>query len=179
MWWVDVSISISIQDNVIIPNSHIKVSGITLGDSLKFDLHISDMWNKASRQVNVLKRMSFLIQDSRKLIYRSFIAANFNYRPIYWIFCGKKNTSKLENYTLNVIFYDQTATYIFKMENFLSLKAYRIRSLVVIIFPEEYNMIHSTRTTFQQFHKCIPLSVAREAQWLTELTTAILTMIQL
>ena len=51
--------------------------------------------------------------------------------------------------------------------------------VVVILFPEEYNIIHSIHTTVQQFHKCIPLAVAREALWLIELTTAILTMIQL
>ena len=51
--------------------------------------------------------------------------------------------------------------------------------VVVILFPEEYNIIHSIHTIFQQFHKCIPLAVAREALWLIELTTAILIMIQL
>ena len=35
----DISISISIQDDVIIPSDHIKVLGITLDDSLEFDLH--------------------------------------------------------------------------------------------------------------------------------------------
>ena len=44
--------------------------------------------------------------------------------------------------------------------------------VVVILFPEDYNMIHSICTTFQQFHKCIPRAVAREAQWLNELTTS-------
>ena len=87
----DVSISISVQDDAIIPSDHIKVLGITLDDSLKFDLHIADMCKKASRQINALKRVSkFLTQDSRKSIYRSFIAASFNYCPISWIFCGKK-----------------------------------------------------------------------------------------
>ena len=33
-------------------------------------------------------------------------------------------------------------------------------------------MIHSIHTTFQQFHKCIPLAVAREEQWHIELTPA-------
>ena len=94
----DVSISISVQDDVIIPSDHIKVLGITLDDSLKFDLHIADMCKKASRQINALKRVSkFLTQDSRKSIYRSFTAASFNYCPISWIFCGKKNTTKLES----------------------------------------------------------------------------------
>ena len=33
--------------------------------------------------------------------------------------------------------------------------------VVVILFPEEYNTIHSIHTTFQQFHKCIPLEYVR------------------
>ena len=32
-------------------------------------------------------------------------------------------------------------------------------AVVVILFPEEYNVIHSVHTTFHQFHKCIPLAV--------------------
>ena len=50
--------------------------------------------------------------------------------------------------------------------------------LVVILFPEECNMIHSIHTTFQQFHKCIPLVVARETLWLIELTTAFVYLYQ-
>ena len=33
----DVSISLTVQDNVVIPSDHIRVLGITLDDSLKFD----------------------------------------------------------------------------------------------------------------------------------------------
>ena len=87
----DVSLSLTVKDNVVIPGDRIRVLGITLDDSLKFDLHIWDMCKKASRQINALKRIStFVTQDSRKSIYRSFIAANFNYCPISWMFCGKK-----------------------------------------------------------------------------------------
>ena len=46
------------------------------------------------------------------------------------------------------------------------------------MFPEECNMIHSIHTTFQQFHKCIPLVVARETLWLIELTTAFVYLYQ-
>ena len=136
----DVSISLTVQDNVVIPSDHIRVLGITLDDSLKFDLHISDMCKKASRQINALKRISkFLTQDSRKSIYRSFIAANFNYCPISWMFCGKKNTSKLEKLqerALRLVFCDQISSYddLLKRGNFLSLKAYRIKCLAVEVF---------------------------------------------
>ena len=43
--------------------------------------------------------------------------------------------------------------------------AIRGAALVVILFPEEYNITHSICTTFKKsFHKCIPLAVAREAE---------------
>ena len=35
--------------------------------------------------------------------------------------------------------------------------------VVVILIPEEYNMMYSNRTILQQFHKCIHLAVARDA----------------
>ena len=108
------------------------------------------MCKKASRQINEPKGISkFLTQDSRKSIYRSFIAANFNYCPISWIFCGKKNTSKLEKLqerALRLVFCDQTATYddLLKRGNFLSLKAFRTRCLAV----EVYKCVHGLNPTY-------------------------------
>ena len=44
-------------------------------------------------------------------------------------------------------------------------ETWRIYIVVVILFPEEYNITHSICTTFKKsFHKCIPLAVAREAE---------------
>ena len=55
----------SVRDNIVIPCDHIKVLGIILDNSWKFDLHISDMCKNASRQKNALKRIfKFIRQDS-------------------------------------------------------------------------------------------------------------------
>ena len=146
----NVSISLSVQDNVVIPSDHSRVLGITLDDSLKFDLHISDICKKASRQINALKRISkFLTQDGRKSIYRSFIAAKFNYCPISWMFCGKKNTSKLEKLqerALRLVICVQNSSYddLLKKGNFLSLKAYRIKCLAVEVFKS----VHGSNPTY-------------------------------
>ena len=79
----------------------------------------------------------------------------------------------------------KSAFYIHVKMEFSQLPRYKLQCLtnhhqthsayvvVVISFPEEYNMIHSIHTTFQQFHKCILLVVAREALWLIELTTVV------
>ena len=174
----DVSISLTVQENVVIPSDRIRVLGITLDDSLKFDLHISDMCKKGSRQNNAPKRISkFLTQDSRKSIYRSFIAANFKYCPISWIFCGKKNTSKQEKLqvrALRLVFCDQNSSYddLLKRGNFLSLKAYRIKCLAVEVFKcvhgfnptclnrlfteplAKYNFRDRRRLNQPRFHTC-------------------------
>ena len=138
-----------LSTHLTVIHENVSVLGITLDDSLKFDLHIADMCKKASRQINALKRVSkFSTQDSRKSIYRSFIAANFNYRPISWIFCGKKNTTKLEKLQERALRLQppKTATYddLLKRGNFLSLKAFRTRCLAV----EVYKCVHGLNPTY-------------------------------
>ena len=59
--------------------------------------YITNICITASRQINALKRLAkFLNERSRILIYKSFISSNFNYCPVTWMFCGRKNVMKLE-----------------------------------------------------------------------------------
>ena len=99
------------------------------------------MCNKASRQIDALRRISkFLTQDSRKSIYRSFIAANFNYCPISWMFCGKKKYIEVREVTgarpSSRILWSKFILWRSLKEGQLplSLKAYRIKCLAVEIF---------------------------------------------
>ena len=93
----EISLSFSIEDNIINSDNQIKVLGVTLDDKLNFDAHVSNICRKASLQINALKRISkYLNEESRILVYKSFISSNFNYCPVSWIFCGKKNSLKLE-----------------------------------------------------------------------------------
>ena len=121
------SLSISVQDNTIFSDPSIKILGIVLDNKLKFDEHVSQMWLKASRQINALKRISkYLDEKCRILVYKSFISSNFNYCPVSWMFCGKTNLNKLEKLqerALRFLFHDATSPYETLLErgNFLSL----------------------------------------------------------
>ena len=54
---------------------------------LNFNIHISNICKKASRQLNVLKRIGKHLCKLGKLnIYHSFILSNFNYCPLTWLF---------------------------------------------------------------------------------------------
>ena len=92
-----ISSCLSIHDSSIHSAETINVLGIKLDCKLSFNAHIADIAKRASKQINILKRLSkFLDEGSRMSVYKTFISANFNYCPVTWIFCGRKNTIKLE-----------------------------------------------------------------------------------
>lgn len=139
-----VPVTFSIQNHPIESLNTIKVLGVTIDDKLKFDQHISILCRRASSQINALKRISkHLNKHSRMLIYKSFIYSNFNYCPLTWLFCGKKNTVKLEKLqerALRFVFNDHQSSYeaLLSRGNFLSLAMHRLKLLAI----EVYKCVH-------------------------------------
>ena len=137
-------ISISIEGNTIPSSDSIKILGVTLDSNLQYDTHISNLCFKASAQINAMKRIGkYLNTDCRIAMYKSFISSNFSYCPVSWIFCGKRNSDKLEKLqerALRFIFSDYTSPYreLLKHGHFLSLFALRIRYLAI----EMYKCVH-------------------------------------
>ena len=82
---------------IIKPEDEVKLLGVNIDYELKFNSHITNICRKASRQLNVLKRMGKYLNRLGKLtIYYSFILSNFNYCPVIWHFCSEVNTKKME-----------------------------------------------------------------------------------
>ena len=142
----EISLSFSIEDAIINSDSHIKVLGVTLDKDLNFNMHVSNICKKASMQINALKRISnHLNEKSRILVYKAFITSNFNYCPVSWIFCGKKNSDKLEKLqerALRFVFMDNKSSYIelLKRGGFLSLSQYRLKHLAIEVFKSIRNL---------------------------------------
>ena len=95
--------------------THVKALGVIIDNRLNFSQHITAMCKKAARQLNALARISrFLKPSSRKVIYQSFVASNFNYCPLVWHFCGKTNSQKVEKIqerALKIIYRDYESSY--------------------------------------------------------------------
>ena len=140
----------SVDGNDIHNCKEIKVLGVTLDSRLNFDSHISSMCKKASRQINILKRLSkYLDQNSRIIVYKSFVSSNFNYCPVAWIFCGKRNARKLERLqerALRFVFNDRNSEYheLLKRGNFLPLSVLRLRALAI----EVYKCFHGLNPSY-------------------------------
>ena len=138
-------ISISVEGNTIISSDCIKVIGVTLDRNLQYTTHISNLCSKASTQINAMKIIGkYLDTDCCIAMYKSFISSNFSYCLVSWMFCGKRNSDKLEKLQERalrfVLFSDYTSPYsdLLKRGNFLSLSALRIRYLAI----EMYKCVH-------------------------------------
>ena len=89
------NISFNFDDVVIKPENEIKLLGVDIDYLLNFNTHISNICRKASRQLNVLKRIGkHFCKLGKMTIYHSFIMSNLNYCPLAWHFCSEQNTKK-------------------------------------------------------------------------------------
>ena len=100
------NLSFNLNGNKIVCEDNVKLLGVTIDSDLNFDNHISEMCKKASRQLNILKRIGkYMNRLGRLTSYYSFILSNFNYCPVIWHYCSEKiqlkwNKSKNVHYGL-------------------------------------------------------------------------------
>ncbi len=83
--------------------SQVRLHGVIVDDTLKFNKHIDVLCRKANRQINVLCRFRNIFNiEEREVIHNTFILANFNYCPIICHFCDKASIHKMENEALKL-----------------------------------------------------------------------------
>ena len=134
------NISFNLNGNIIKTEDEVKLLGVTIDYELKFNSHITNICRKASRQLNVLKRIGKYLNRLGKLtIYHSFILSNFNYCPVIWHFCSEANTKKMEKIqerALQFIYNENHSTYeeLLAKSKLPSLKIRRIRTIAIETF---------------------------------------------
>ena len=70
---------------------------MNIDSKLDFGKHVSTICEKATKQVQVIKRSRNLIpQSTRVRLYHAFIQPIFQYCSDVWHFCGVRNSQKLE-----------------------------------------------------------------------------------
>ena len=108
------------------------------------------IWKKVARQLNVLQRISkFLFEETRLLVFKSFIRSNFSYWPIVWHFCSKVNTEKLEKLQykcLKIVFNSYETSYeeLLTRANLPTLHLGRLRTIAL----ETFKCFNNTAPTY-------------------------------
>jgi len=136
----DKNIVFNLNNNKIKCEDEVKLLGVTIDYQLNFNTHIANICKKASKQLNVLKRVGkYLNKLGRLTIYHSFILSNFNYCPATWHFCNEQNTQKMEKIqerALKFIYDDHESSYeaLLTKSKLPSLKIRRIRYIALETF---------------------------------------------
>ena len=166
------NLSFNLNGNKIVCEDNVKLLGVTIDSDLNFDNHISEMCKKASRQLNILKRIGkYMNRLGRLTSYYSFILSNFNYCPVIWHYCSEKNSIKMEKIqerALRFIYEDYDSSYedLLQKSKLPSLKIRRIRTIAI----ETFKIIH--RKSPQYLHDLIDIK-ARSYNFRSKNTAAV------
>jgi hypothetical protein len=91
------TLSFKVGNSNITSESHVKLLGINIDNSLNFDYHVDYVCKKAGKQINAIKRLTNLLDVESKLkIFNSYVYSNFNYCPTVYNTFSTKQTKKLE-----------------------------------------------------------------------------------
>ena len=139
-------ITFHLVNNVIKCEENIKLLGVTIDFQLNFNVHVSNICKRASKQLNVLKRIGKHSYRLGKLnVYHYFILSNFTYCPLTWHFCGEVNTKKVEKIqerALRFIYSDYSSSYdsLLIKSQLQSLKVRRMRTIALESFKRLNNL---------------------------------------
>ena len=92
-----------------------KLLGITIDNELKFEDHITKICRKANSKLSALSRLArYLSMKQKKLLYMSFIEAQFKYCPLTWMFCSRScnnKINKLHERALRLVYDDYESSF--------------------------------------------------------------------
>ena len=92
----DENISINVDQYQIYKSQHEILLGITIDNNMEFDEHVSRLCKKASQKLHALARVSnFMNVEQRRKIMKAFIASQFGYCPVVWMFHSRMLNNRI------------------------------------------------------------------------------------
>ena len=135
-----------------------KILGIILDNQVKFDKHVENICQKASRKLNALARVTnYMELPKRRILMSAFFKAQFNHCPTVWMFHSRSlnnNIIRLHERCLRIIYNDKHSNFeeLLVKNNSVSIYHDNIHTLAIEIYkvangicPEIINDIFNLR----------------------------------
>ena len=128
---------LTIDNNDIESTKFVKLLGITIDDSLRFDQLISNFCSKAAMQLNALGRLlKYMGKPEKVAIVNSFVYASFNCCPLVWHFSTCESIRKIEKIQkrcLRIVLdgYDSDYDVLLRKSGKATMEIKRLRVLVI------------------------------------------------
>ena len=164
------------EANIQIANTTVKYSqseknlGIILDNKLKFDKHVENICQKASRKLNALARVTnYMELPKRRILMNAFFKAQFNYCPAVWMFHSRSlnnEINRLHERCLRIMYNDKHSNFeeLLVKDNSVSIHHDNIHTLAIEIYkiangicPEIMNNIFKVLFSYHFYQKLILL----------------------
>ena len=91
------SVKLEINTTEIEESKKLVLLGITIDNLLTFNEHIDNICRTANYKLHALRRIrKYLSLEKAKLLCNAFMNSQFNYAPLVWMFCRKKQYLKIQ-----------------------------------------------------------------------------------
>ena len=105
----------SLDSNIIWEDNTVKLLGITIDRDLKFDTHITNICDKASKKLCALMRLSKILSvEKRRALFKAFIESQFKYCPLVWMMHSRdanNKINKIHERALRFVYKDYESTF--------------------------------------------------------------------
>ena len=114
--------------------------GIVLDNKLKFDKHVENICQKASKKLNALARVTnYMELPKRRILMNAFFKAQFNYCPAVWMFHNRSLNNKinrLHERCLRIIYNDKHSNFeeLLVKDNSVSIHHNNIHTLAIEMY---------------------------------------------
>ena len=90
-------IMLSINQIKVKESQKVVLLGLTIDNRLTFKGHTDMLCSSANYKLHALRRIrKYLTLKKSERLHNAFINRQFNYAPVIWMFCRKKNYLKIE-----------------------------------------------------------------------------------
>ena len=129
-----------INNKLVTPTNSVKLLGITIDKQLKFDIHIKNICNQASKKLWCLNRIRKFLDDKQaRRLCNAFVLSNFKYCPLIWMYCNKTLNGKIDRIHKRALrtvtgAYDKSLDELLSMDGGLTIHFSNLHALLTEIY---------------------------------------------
>ena len=137
---------IILGNQIIEESENGKLLGVTFDNRLTMKDHIKSLCKQASNKLYALARIStYLDEQKRKVLMKSFVISQFNYCPIIWMYCQRRSNNlinKIHERALRIAYNDYVSDFNQLLENDKSVTIHQrnIQALTIEIYKTINNL---------------------------------------
>ena len=125
-------------------SKHLKLLGVEIDNSLKFDSHVSTICNEASKKLSALTRLVHVLPFQKmRLLMKSFFESQFSYCP--WMFVNRvtnRKVNRLHEQSLRILCKDDRSSYaeLLQKDNSVTIHTRNIHKLATEMYKIKHNI---------------------------------------